>query len=99
MIDAVDASAKAAIDGQQRTMMERFHTVEVMFAGIQTQFIERDTRVEQTAKGSKEALDAALQAAKEAVGEQNKSNSVAIAKSEAATNKQMDQLSANITQS
>ncbi len=37
-------------------------------------------------------MDAALQAAKEAVGEQNKSSALAIAKSEAATTKQIDQL-------
>ena len=36
-------------------------------------------------------MDAALQAAKEAVGEQNKSSALAIAKSETATVKQIDQ--------
>jgi len=69
----------------------------VELENIQTQFKERDTRVEQTAKASKEALDAALQAAKEAVGEQNKSNSVSIAKSEATTLKQIDGLAGSIT--
>lgn len=62
------------------------------FASIQTQFKERDTRAEQTSKDSKVAVDAALQAAKEAVAEQNKSSALAIAKSEAATAKQIDQL-------
>ena len=38
------------------------------------------------------AVDAALQAAKEAVGEQNKSNALAIAKSEATFTKQIDQI-------
>jgi hypothetical protein len=37
-------------------------------------------------------VDAALQAAKEAVGEQNKSNALAIAKSEATFTKQIDQI-------
>lgn len=60
------------------------------FKSIQNQFIERDTRTEQTSRDSKVAVDAALQAAKEAVGEQNKSSALAIAKSEAATNKQLD---------
>lgn len=62
------------------------------FASIQTQFRERDTRTEQSSKDSKVAVDAALQAAKEAVGEQNKSSALAIAKSETATTKQIDQL-------
>jgi len=42
------------------------------------------------------AVDAALQAAKEAVGEQNKSSALAIAKSETSTTKQIDQLVAQI---
>ena len=64
---------------------EKFHSIEV-------QFSERDTRTEQTSRDSKVAVDAALQAAKEAVGEQNKSSALAIAKSEAATTKQIDQI-------
>ena len=62
------------------------------FSSIATQFNERDTRTEQTSRDSKVAVDAALQAAKEAVGEQNKSSALAIAKSEAATTKQIDQI-------
>lgn len=65
---------------------------EEKFRSIEIQFKERDTRTEQTSKDSKVAVDAALQAAKEAVGEQNKSSALAIAKSEAATTKQIDQL-------
>ena len=61
------------------------------FDSIQVQFAERDTRTEQTSRDSKVAVDAALQAAKEAVGEQNKSSALAIAKSEASTTKQIDQ--------
>ena len=63
---------------------------EQMFRNIEVQFAERDTRTEQTAKDSKVAVDAALQAAKEAVGEQNKSSAAAIQKSEASTTKQID---------
>lgn len=62
------------------------------FVSIQTQFRERDTRAEQTAKDNKTSIDAALQAAKEAVSEQNKSNTLAIDKSEAAFTKQIDQI-------
>lgn len=62
------------------------------FDSIATQFTERDTRTDQTSKDSKVAVDAALQAAKEAVGEQNKSNALSISKSEAAFTKQIDQI-------
>lgn len=62
------------------------------FSSIQVQFQERDTRTEQTAKDSKVAVDAALQAAKELVAQQNTSNSLAMSKNEAATTKQIDQL-------
>jgi hypothetical protein len=65
---------------------------EEKFDSIQVQFKERDLRAEQTSKDSKIAVDAALQAAKEAVGEQNKSNALAISKSEAAFTKQADQM-------
>jgi hypothetical protein len=59
---------------------------------IQTQFKERDVRAEQTTRDAKMAIDAALEAAKEAVGEQNKSSALAIGKSETATLKQIDQI-------
>jgi len=62
------------------------------FASIQVQFMERDVRAEQTSKDSKTAVDAALQAAKEANLEQNKSSALAIAKSDASIAKQIDQL-------
>jgi hypothetical protein len=71
------------VDGKIQVVNERFKSIE-------TQFIERDTRTEQTSRDSKVAVDAALQAAKEAVGEQNKSSALAISKSEAATTKQID---------
>lgn len=68
------------------------------FSSIATQFKERDIRTEQSAKDSKVAVDAALQAAKEAVGEQNKSNATAMSKSEAAFTKLIDQMSLSIQQ-
>jgi len=90
-VDAALQAAKeagAAIDEKTAHLQalhgERFHS-------ISTQFIERDVRTEQTSRDSKVAVDAALQAAKEAVGEQNRSSALAIAKSEAATVKQIDQ--------
>jgi hypothetical protein len=66
------------------------------FSSVQQQFRERDTRTEQTQKDSKVAVDAALQAAKEAVGEQNKSNALANAKMEAAFTKQVDAIGVQI---
>src|SRR5665213_462443 len=66
---------------------------------IEIQFTERDKRAEQTAKDTKVAVDAAFSAAKEAVGEQNKSSALAISKSEAATTKQIDSISSLISAS
>jgi hypothetical protein len=73
-------------------LTERFKGIELQFDGIQLQFKERDTRVEQTARDSKTAVDAALQAAKEAVEKQNAASSQAAQKSEGAFTKQIDQL-------
>ena len=62
------------------------------FDAISTQFAERDTRTEQAAQESRISLDAALAAAKEAVSEQNKANTLAIGKSEDATKERLDSL-------
>jgi len=71
---------------------ERFNLVMEKFDGVATQFAERDTRTEQLAQGGEKAINAALAAAKEAFQEQNRSAALAIAKSEAATMKSIDQL-------
>lgn len=62
------------------------------FLRIDTQFVERDKRTDQLSTADKTAVAAALQAAKEAVGAQNTSNSIAIAKSESATQESIKQL-------
>ena len=62
------------------------------FTGVDRQFDERDVRVGQSAVAATTAVNAALQAAKEAVGEQNKSFTLSITKSETATAKQIDAL-------
>jgi hypothetical protein len=67
------------------------------FIGIRTQFAERDTRGEQEKLASRVSLDAALAAAKEAVGEQNKSNTLAIDKSDRATSEKLNALIAQMT--
>lgn len=84
------ANVQANVDALKGLLLEKFE-------GVHTQFIERDTRVEQSSRDGKLAIDAALQAAKEAVGEQNRSSALSISKSEAATSKQIDQQSALIT--
>lgn len=86
---------KAGADASLAVMSLRTHHEE-KFKSIQTQFSERDTRTEQAAGAVKIAVDAALQAQKEAVGEQNKSSALAIAKSETATTKQIDQIGITI---
>ena len=103
-IDGVD---KAIIQIQQRAerlqanlQIEVEHLKKLhqeKFDYIAIQFKERDTRTEQAARDSKIAIDAALQAAKEAVGEQNKSNALAVAKSEATFTKQIDQIGVLVT--
>jgi hypothetical protein len=64
----------------------------VRFDGIKTQLVERDTQIERASKDVKSAVDAAFAAAKEAVGEQNKSNTLAITKSEAGVSEQLKML-------
>jgi hypothetical protein len=67
-------------------------TTDEIFSRIDVQFIERDKRTEQLAIASSTAIAAALQAAKEAVGAQNTSNSIAISKSETSTLESLRQL-------
>lgn len=62
------------------------------FAGIIMQFEERDKRHEKARDDNKIAVDYALEAAKEAVTEQNRSNGLAITKSENGFTKQIDQI-------
>jgi hypothetical protein len=66
------------------------------FASIALQFTERDVRTEQAAKGGKEALDAALLAAKELVAQQNEANRGEAAKTEQNFTKQIDAQAARI---
>lgn len=99
-VDEETALAKQALDEKIDILIA---VREEQMRSIQTQFTERDTRVEQTFNSMKEradqashsskvAVDAALQAAKDAFAEQNRSSALAIAKSEAATEKAIDQL-------
>ena len=84
------------MQGVPRQITDQVHQLQMLheekFRSVAIQFSERDTRTEQTSRDSKVAVDAALQAAKEAVEKQNQSSALAIAKSEMATIKQMDQI-------
>ena len=73
------------LDKSDSVSSERFDRIDV-------QFIERDKRTEQLSLASSTAIAAALQAAKEAVGEQNRSSALAIAKSENSTTEALRQL-------
>lgn len=98
--DKVPSDVDLAVGRLQELHDERFRSVDAlrsaMEKGVETQFRERDTRIEQAAKESKVAVDAAFSAQKEAVSEQNKASASAIAKSEAATTKQIDAIGVNI---
>ena len=63
-----------------------------MAMGIDKQFSERDIRSAASEDAAKVAVNAALQAQKEAAAAQNSSNTAAIAKSEVATTKQIDSI-------
>jgi len=65
---------------------------EEKFASIANQFSERDIRTDQASRAAKEALDAALQAAKELVGAQGEAAGAAAIKSETSFTKQIDQI-------
>jgi hypothetical protein len=93
----VPTETDKAINHVRGVLLGKLDVVDERFHRIATQFLERDTRVDQSARTSKEALDAALQAAKELVGMQNQSFMISIAKSEAATEKQIDLLVRNMS--
>ena len=62
-VDALQLLLESKITGKDNIYAEKF-------SSIQTQFKERDVRTDQTASQVKLAVDAALQAQKEAAGEQ-----------------------------
>ena len=68
-----------------------FEKVVALEKSIQLQLHERDIRTNQATEHSRLAIDAALQAAKELVGEQNRSSNTAIIKSETSVSRQMEQ--------
>jgi hypothetical protein len=73
-------------------------TISVFKQTVNERFQLGDIQTEKAARDVKSAVDAAFAAAKEAVGEQNKSNALSITKSEAGFTKQIDQLASTVTQ-
>jgi hypothetical protein len=88
-VDGVSGTVDTRITGE----LSRF---EEKFLSIQVQFRERDVRTEQSAGQVKLAVDAALQAQKEAAGEQAKSFTLATNKSETSMNAQITGLDSKI---
>lgn len=86
---AVDARLGRAIDALDSLMNEKFTAANERFETSESLRIEQKS-------DRKSELDAALSAAKEAVGAQTEASERSIAKSEAATNKQLEQLKATI---
>ncbi len=78
---------------------QKFATVAEQFAGVQKQFGERDARAREAALANTTAVNAALQAQKEAAGESAKSFSLSIDKSERATLEQITQQRSQIQSS
>jgi hypothetical protein len=76
--------------GEQRITEEKFRSIDTQFEMVERQ------RVEQK-KDTKDAVDAALAAAKEAVREQTTASERSIAKSETATAEQLKQLGTTFT--
>ena len=83
-LDAMDKATALLADTVNRTPTEIEKQISRLreltderFSSIDKQFAERDVRTEQAAKASKEALDAALLAAKELVSQQNEANAAA----------------------
>lgn len=78
---------KDEVDQLRELHEEKFRSTDaqslIQFAGIATQFAERDKRTEQLSLADKTAIAAALQAQKEDASAKNESNATATAKMEA----------------
>jgi hypothetical protein len=99
-IDVNITERNTSIASLQSLMEEKIAALTKLLDIFKTAVNERfqlgDVQTEKASLAAKEALSAAFAAAKEAVGEQNKSNALSITKSESATTKQIDQLVENL---
>lgn len=89
-VDRVKELTDSKIDGTVALFAERFLSVDRQLGLVEQQRVEQKS-------DTKAAVDAALTAQKEAVKEQTTASERAIAKSEAATTKQLEQLSATFS--
>jgi hypothetical protein len=97
-LDAMDKAMEVATDivthtpteiDREITHLKALH--DSRFNAIDRQFENRDTRLEQANRDNKENVQSALKAANDSVSQHNQSSALAIAKSEAAFAKQIDQ--------
>jgi len=99
-VNRTPTAIQTAVASLRDVYDERFGSIEKIdaerFSSIAMQFRERDVRTEQAAKGGKEALDAALLAAKDLVAQQNEANRGEAAKTEQNFTKQIDAQAARI---
>lgn len=98
-MDTQDAAAELRLEGlrgvRPETERQLGHLHELLdekFASVYRMFDDRDIRVQQVSEANKNALDAALAAAKELVTAQASASSEAADKAELATTKQIDQI-------
>lgn len=95
-IDHATALRLTVIGDIPKTIAEKVNHLaalnEERFASVGRQFAERDTRTDAITVLNNKALDAALAAQKEAAAETNKSNTLAISKSETATTETINKL-------
>jgi hypothetical protein len=93
--DDLPAAIKATVNSLHALQDEKFVSIEdrmtLQFAGIQTQFIERDKRTEQLSLADKTAVAAALQAQKESAASTDESNRIANTKMETNFTKLIEQ--------
>ncbi len=89
-IARIDQRMTDLLSGADEIVAEKLHSVELQFALVERQRVEQKV-------DTKSAVDAALIAQKEAVREQTTASERAIAKSEAATAKQIEQMATTFT--
>jgi hypothetical protein len=92
----LNETIQAAKALQEAKLIALTETVAVFKETVNGRFELGDVQTEKAARDVKSAVDAAFAASKEAVSEQNKSNALAIAKSEAGFTKNMDALADNV---
>ena len=92
LLHEMPAEIDQRINHMRDVTQQRFNLDEEKFKGVEKQFMERDVRTEQASTGADQALNAALQAAKELVGAQGEASAAAAVKSETSFTKQIDQI-------